>query len=263
MLFEGDAYHTPEHRRPALDARVCPWPEIPFYLRVLGIVFASRWAVARGRYDGARWAASSEDIVRALEAVGIRVHVEGRDRLRAFEGPAVIVANHMSTLETFVLPAVVQPLKPVTFVVKDSLLRYPVFGPILRARNPVAVSRRNPRQDLTTVLRDGAAFLDRGISVIVFPQTTRSAELDLGRFNSIGAKLAARAGVPLVPLALRTDAWGNGRWIKDFGRIRPWIPVRFRFGPPVDPDRRGAAAHQACVAFLRETLREWGVPVRE
>jgi len=252
-LAEQPRYETPPARRKSLLARLSPWPELALYAPVLAIVTRSRWQVARGRYDGDHWVASSEAVLRALEGVGVRVTIEGTEHVRGLDGPAVFVGNHMSTLETFVLPAVIHPVRPVTFVVKASLLRYPLFGPILRSRDPIAVGRQNPREDLATVFREGQERLGRGVSVIVFPQTTRS--------TSIGAKLAARAGAPLVPLALRTDAWGNGRRIKDFGPVRPDIPVRFRFGPPIPPDRRGTEAHRACVDFLRETLQGWGVAV--
>ncbi|HSH70365.1 MAG TPA: hypothetical protein VK997_10635 [Deferrisomatales bacterium] len=97
--------------------------------------------------------------------------------------------------------------------------------------------------------------------MIVFPQTTRAERFDPERFNSIGAKLAGRAGVPLIPLALRTDAWGNGRWLKDFGPVDPRRPVRFRFGAPLSPDRRGTEAHRQTVAFIQQALGEWGVEV--
>ncbi|GAB4262209.1 lysophospholipid acyltransferase family protein [Deferrisoma sp.] len=260
---DHDTYTTPPDRRAGWLPRLLPRKELPFYARVLWIVARSRWEVGRGVYDGARWARSSEDIVRALEWVGVRITIEGMGVLRRFEGPAVFVANHMSTLETFVLPALIQPVKPVTFVVKDTLLRYPWFGPILASRDPIAVGRKNPREDLVRVLEEGRDRLGRGMSIVVFPQTTRSDALRLDRFNTIGAKLAARSGVPLVPVALRTDAWGTGRRFKDFGPVRPNLPVRFRFGDPLAPGPRGTEAHAACVAFLRETLTEWGVPVVE
>ena len=47
----------------------------------------------------------------------------------------------MSSLETMVLPAIVQPIKHVTFVVKASLLNYPIFKYVMRSRDPVAVTR--------------------------------------------------------------------------------------------------------------------------
>jgi 1-acyl-sn-glycerol-3-phosphate acyltransferase len=131
----------------------------------------------------------------------------------------------------------------------------------MRARNPVAVGRTNPREDLKAVLEGGQERLGRGISLIVFPQTTRTPVFDLEQFNSIGAKLAARAGVPLVPLALKTDAWGNGRILKDFGRLDPSLPVHFRFGAPIAAEGKGAAAQEATVRFIREALGEWETEV--
>ena len=61
----------------------------------------------------------------------------------------------MSMMETLILPVMVQPIKPVTFVVKETLLSYPVFKHIMLSRNPIAVTRTNPRQDLKTVLNEG------------------------------------------------------------------------------------------------------------
>ena len=56
--------------------------------------------------------------------------------------------------------------------------------------------------------------------------------------------MAARAKVPLVPIALRTDAWGQGAPIKDLGPIDPKLPVDFVFGKPVAPEGKGDAAHR-------------------
>ena len=53
---------------------------------------------------------------------------------------------------------------------------------------------------------------------------------DPGAFNSLGAKLAARSGVPVVPIALKTDFSGLGPVVKEFGRIDRTRTVHFRFG---------------------------------
>ncbi|GAB4261553.1 MAG: lysophospholipid acyltransferase family protein [Deferrisomatales bacterium] len=255
--FDRDSYSTPPDRPLAPLARWCPWPRVSFYVPVAAIVWRSSREARSGVYDDARWVASSLGIVEAMEGVGMRLHVEGLDHVRRVEGPVVFVGNHMSTLETFVLPGLLQPIKPITFVVKESLVRVPVFGPIMRSRDPITVGRANPREDLAAVLRGGAERLARGISVVVFPQTTRSSTFDPARFNSIGVKLAVRAGVPVVPVALQTDAWGTGKWLKDFGPVDPSRPVRFRFGPPIRPEGRGTDAHRATVEFIQGALEEW------
>jgi 1-acyl-sn-glycerol-3-phosphate acyltransferase len=91
----------------------------------------------------------------------------------------------------------------------------------------------------------------------VFPQTTRTVSFDPAQFNTIGVKLAARAGVPVVPLALKTDAWGNGKWIRDFGPVDRSQPVHFRFGEPVAPEGKGARAQEITIEFIRKALAEW------
>ncbi|MDW7709965.1 MAG: lysophospholipid acyltransferase family protein [Deferrisomatales bacterium] len=257
-LADLDTYQTPPGRRPSVLARLSPWPALAFYPAVLRIVWRSGRLARRGAYGDAQWVAASLGIIGAMERAGMRLVVEGMEHLRGLGGPAVFVANHMSTLETFVLPAIIQPVRPITFVVKDTLLQYPVFGPVLRSRDPIPVARKNPREDLKAVFDGGAQRLARGVSVIVFPQGVRSPGFDPSQFNTLGVKLAARAGVAVVPLALRTDAWGSGRILKDFGRVDPSLPVRFRFGPALVPERKGAAVQDAVVGFIQEALVEWG-----
>ncbi|MBI5442853.1 MAG: 1-acyl-sn-glycerol-3-phosphate acyltransferase [Deltaproteobacteria bacterium] len=262
VLADSDRYETPAGRPRSLLSRIFP-AELAFYVPILGIVLRSSAEAKKGRYDGARWVRSSLQVVRAMEGVGMHLVIEGMEHLRSFEGPAVFVSNHMSTLETFVLPSILHPVKPVTFVVKESLVRYPVFGPIMRSRDPIQVGRKNPREDLTAVLQGGEERIGRGLSLVIFPQTTRSERFYPQRFNSLGAKLAARTNVPLVPVALRSDAWGNGRLLKDFGPVDVQRPVRFRLGAPIAARGKRNDAHAASLRFITSCLREWGCRVDE
>lgn len=217
---------------------------------------ASRRA-KRSRYGDNDWIRSSLDSLRALEDTGVRFEITGIDDFKGVEGPCVFIANHMSTLETFVLPVIIAPFKMATFVVKESLVEYPVFRHVMRSRNPITVSRTNPREDLKTVFDGGIERLRKGISIIIFPQTTRSTLFDPAEFNTIGVKLAKKAGVPVVPVALKTDAWGNGRRLKDFGRINPSIPVHIAFGKPLWIKDRGNEEHREIIGFITERLKEW------
>lgn len=255
-LHTQDPYCTPPGAPRTLLAQWSPWAELSFFWPVGWIVLRASWRATRGRYGDEEWVEASRGIIQAMEGVGMRLTVEGLSHVRALRGPAVYIANHMSTLETFVLPALLRPWGPLTFVVKASLLTYPVFGPIMRSRDPVAVRRASPREDLRTVLEGGRERLGRGISVVVFPQGERRADFAPDQFNSLGVKLAARAGVPVVPLALSTNAWGTCRWLKDLGPVTPEEPVRFRFGAPLAGDDRGT--HEATVSFIGGTLAEWG-----
>ncbi len=252
-----DTYATPEGRqRPC--ARILP-PSLYFYSRMIATVIHSGRIAKRGSYDNTMWTRSSVTILHELEETGCRLDVRGMRHLTSFDGPAVIIANHMSVLETFILPVLISTVKRCTFVIKPSLMEYPVFGPVMRAVHPIVVSRDNPRKDLQIVLEEGQARLAAGMSIILFPQTTRTTEFQPAQFNTLGVKLARNCGVPAIPLALRTDAWGNGRRLKDFGRIDPSRRIHFTFGAPMRVEGNEKEVHAAIVQFIGDHLRTWSV----
>ena len=242
--------------------RAGPWmatrfPTIVFYVKVGGIVRRAARLAQKGLYDNQRWIESSITTVRALESVGGRFEFQGLNVVARLNSPCVFIGNHMSILETFVLPCLVVPHRDVTFVIKEGLINYPFFGHVMRSRAPVVVGRENPREDLRAVMEDGQKRLEANISIIIFPQTTRSVEFDPKKFNTLGVKLARRCNVPVVPFALKTDAWGLGRRLKDFGRIRPEKAVHIHFGEPVKVQGSGKEEHNIVVEFIEKSLAAW------
>jgi 1-acyl-sn-glycerol-3-phosphate acyltransferase len=254
LPFKNSIYETAP-RKISLFART--FPELSLYSRFLHTVFTASAKAKQGKYKDEDWCQNSMDILRALENIGVKVQITGMNHMENLDGPCVVIGNHMSLLEALVLPTILQPVRKVTFIVKQSLLDYPVFGHIMRARDPIALSRTNPRQDLKTVLEGGLERLKRGVSIIVFPQTTRMHRFDPGQFSTMGVKLALKANVPIVPLALKTNTWGNGKYLKDFGRIDPTKPVHFAFDKPVRVQGRGAEEHKAIIQFITKKLAEW------
>lgn len=236
-------------------------PTLAFYARVARIVLLSSARARRGRFGYEEWYAASLEVRAAFEKGGAHVQVEGTQHIAGLSGPAVIIGNHMSTAETFLLAGMLLPFRPATFVVKQSLVEYPVFKHIMRSRDPIVVGRTNPREDLKAVMEGGQERLGKGLSVVIFPQRTRKVVFEQEGFNTIGVKLAKRAGVPVVPLALKTNAWSNGRLLKDFGPFRPSEAVRFAFGPPMEVGSRDREVHEAVFGYIADRLREWGVPV--
>ena len=233
------------------------FPSIIFYLRLFGIIFRASRLAQKHCYKSSDWVESSYQVMQQLEKAGVRFDISGIENVVEASGPVVIVGNHMSMMETLVLPVIIQPIKPVTFVVKDTLLSYPVFKHIMLSRNPVAVTRTNPRQDLKTVLTEGLDRLKKDISIIVFPQTTRSHIFDVTQMSSIGVKLAKKAGVSIIPLALKTDCWQNGKRIKDCGKLDVSKTAYFAFGEPIIVEGKGDAEHAAVNAFIVGKLKEW------
>ncbi|HEB02085.1 MAG TPA: 1-acyl-sn-glycerol-3-phosphate acyltransferase [Nitrospirae bacterium] len=245
-------YKTAKPKRPPV------FPTISFYRKVIPIIIDASRTAGDGTWLEEQWLKRILQILENLERVGCSVEATGIDNVKGPGRPCVFIGNHMSTLETFVMPVFLLPIMPVTFIVKQSLVDYPVFGNIMRQCKPITVTRTDPRKDLKDVLEQGTEKLTKeGTSIIVFPQTTRSRTLDRGHFNSIGIKLARRAGVPVIPVALKTDAWDRGWPIKDLGRIRPGIPIHFAFGEPMEVTGNGRDQHEQVMRFITDKLGQW------
>jgi len=233
------------------------FPSIAFFVRLTGIVLRAASKAKWSNYDGEAWTKSSLEVLHALEKVGVEFEITGIDQLKQVDGPCLVIGNHMSTLETMILPGIIQPIREVTFVVKEALVTYPIFKHVMRSRNPIAVSQTDPRADLKLMLSGGLQRLANGISLVVFPQGERTPAFEPRQFNSIGVKLASRAKVPIVPVALQTDAWGRGRIISDFGRIDPSKKVRIAFGSALDVEGRGVEENETIVRFICDKLKLW------
>lgn len=226
------------------------------HLRVLKKIILSSHKAKKNAYSYEELIDDGLQILDMLRDVGCKITIKGRENLKGQTGPFVFIANHMSTLETFVLPAVIGRDFRVTFVVKDSLLKYPFFGRILKALEPIPVTRKNPKEDYKVVIQEGLKRLKKGISVIVFPQATRQIRPKLSNFNSLGVKLAKKASVSAVPVALRTDAWGIGKVLKDFGKIDPSKPICFFIGKPLIIEGKGLEEHLQIIEFIKSSLKK-------
>ena len=212
---------------------------------------------AAGEFDDSAWVDISFQILQCIERAGGKCHFTGLNNINAVEGPVVFVGNHMSVAETFLMPSIIVSRKPATFVVKKKLLDYPFFGTILKSRSPIAVGREDPRGDLKAVLNEGCENISSGVSVVVFPQSTRMPEFDPAKFNTIGVKLAKKAGVPIVPFALKTDFWNTGPLLKDLGPIRRKEHIHIAFAPPLDVSGTGKDAQSAVIDFIQNKQVEW------
>jgi len=164
----------------------------------------------------------------------------------------------MSTLETLVLPAILLPNRDVNFVIYKGILKWPIFNSILPSLNPIVVSKTSPREDLTHVISEGYKALNRNVSIAVFPQGARMTEFRAQDFSSIGVKTAKHAEVPVLPIALKTDAWSkDGFPIPYFGRINPAKTVRISFGNPLHITGNGRKEHDLAIKFIQDKLTAW------
>lgn len=156
--------------------------------------------------------------------LGIRYRVIGRENIPAV--PSVILAKHQSAWETVGLQDIFPPL---VFVLKRELLRIPFFGWGLAAMKMISIDRGERREALRQVAEQGCERLAAGYWVVVFPEGTRVAPGVTGRYKPGGAHLAAKARVPVVPVAHDAgEIWARNAFLKSPGTITVSI------GPPID-----------------------------
>lgn len=262
--FSADSYDTPENFPRSVWEYFTLGTRLSFYLRNFW-VFAQAGSIARaGRLTAELQVEYAIRNIRITESCGGKIHLRGLNHLSGFSEPAVIIGNHMSLLETALMHAFVRPRRDFCFVIKHSLLDVPFFGHIMRSLECIPVDRVNPREDFKTVMEAGTERLKKGKSVIIFPQSTRSAVFDPSQFNTIGIKLARHAGVPVIPLALRTDFLSNGKVVKDLGPIRRENPIWFEFGEPIlKITGSGKEEHQEIISFISDRVKSWGGQVKE
>jgi len=261
LMRQPGSYATDTSQHKPLIHRIFGRSDSWFYLQAFFIVLFGYRAVRKAAFTDHMWATCSFRTLRIVEWCGGSIRIDIAPATAALRAPAVYISNHMSMIETFLLPCILLPFNGLTTVVKTSLLDYPFFGAILRATEPIAVDRQNPREDLRAVLEQGCRMIRKGRSVLIFPQATRSTTFHLSHFNSLGVKLAARAGVPVIPMALKTDFQGIGRLARDLGPLDRRQPIRISVGSPLAISGNGRAQHERVVQFITGHLRDWGVPV--
>jgi 1-acyl-sn-glycerol-3-phosphate acyltransferase len=255
--FESTSYNSPEKERLTFREKILLNNRLYFTLRYAISVLRTRSQAKRKVYDTKAWADSSFEIFKYIELTGGKFHITGMENITRSPGPVLFIGNHMSTLETMILPSIIAPHREVTFVVKESLVKHPLFGDVMRSRNPIVVGRTDPRKDLEAVMNGGMELLSKGISIIIFPQSTRSVIFKPEDFNSLGVKLAKKAGVEVVPIALKTDFWGNGKVIKEVGPLDSKKPIHIKFGEPMRVTGNGKEENQMIIDFIQTSLKEW------
>lgn len=255
--FKSDTYQTPVKPTLAIWERLRLDSRLYFAIKYANIVLKTRKQAIRNNYDTRAWTDSSYYIFRLLEKTGGRFNISGMENIIKQEGAVLFISNHMSTLETMILPCIIGPHRELTFVVKESLIRHPLFKDVMLSRNPVVVGRSDPRKDLEAVMNGGAELLSKGISIVIFPQSTRNLEFKPEEFNSLGVKLAKKAGVPVVPIALKTDFWGNGKLIKELGPLDHKKTIHFKFGEPFRVTGNGKEENTRIINFIQSSLETW------
>jgi len=182
---------------------------------VLHSVVFSLWAIVLSLFDGdgklvyfyccVPWAKV------VLWICGVKVDVKGLENVES-EVPRVYATNHQSYFDIFALFACL----PVSFkfILKQELMRIPLFGFAMKSAGHVALDRTDHRKAVES-MNEAAKKMAKGASMLIFPEGTRSEDGRLQPFKNGGFRLALKAGCDIVPVAII-----NSRHIVPKGSLR-------------------------------------------
>jgi 1-acyl-sn-glycerol-3-phosphate acyltransferase len=159
--------------------------------------------------------------------LGIRNRITGYENLPAGETDAVVLlVKHQSTWETFVMPAIMP--HPLAYVFKKELLHVPFFGWTMARMDMIHIDRADGIRAFAKVVAQGKRLLGQGTWVIMFPEGTRTERGQRGVYKSGGTRLAIKAGVPVIPIAVTSArCWPRKAFVK-----RPGV-VDISIGKPI------------------------------
>src|SRR6478736_6327951 len=191
-----------------------------------------------------------------FRALGQHLDVVGVEHLPR-TGGALLACNHVGYVD-FIYGGVAPERIGcrVRFMAKRELFDHPVSGPIMRACRHIEVDRADGEASATEALR----LLGEGELVGIFPEATISRAMEIKELKTGAVRIAAAAGVPLVPVVL----WGTQRMMtkdhaKDFSRGKT---IAIRVGEPLhptgaDPVAETAQLRTVMTELLDRTIREY------
>ncbi len=164
---------------------------------VVLVTATARLGNADFQYRAAKWVSRwwSRGMLRVT---GSTYSVEGLEHIQG-RGPYIMMSNHRSLVDT---PLLIETLPFLFgFIVKEELMRIPVFAAGMKSIGCVAVRRGGSKRDhdaLSEVAKDVAT----GKNILIFPEGTRSPTDAFLPFKKGGSILAIKAGVPVLPVAV-------------------------------------------------------------
>jgi 1-acyl-sn-glycerol-3-phosphate acyltransferase len=171
-------------------------PAIAVYTIVLGTLSIASSVFQRSGFFAHRCARAWSWLI--LKTTGVDVDVIGLERL-APGTTYIFISNHQSIYD---IPIIFWHVPwQLRIIAKASLGRFPFLGWHLSRTGHLLVDRRRP--DPLGILKRWKCLVSQGLSLIVFPEGTRSADGTVGRFKGGSFLLAIQAGLPLVPISVR------------------------------------------------------------
>lgn len=190
---------------------VIPW----FFVVLIGSYFTD----GKGTYWLCqRWLAWMCGAARRI--CGIQWRVQGMENLpqAGDNTPTILLSNHQSTLETFLIPALMP--RELAYVFKKELLKVPFFGWGMGRMDMIHIDRSKGSEAFAKMAEQGNRLMGNGTWVVIFPEGTRQPYKKLGRFKTGGVRLALDTNAQIIPIAVNSAKhWPKKGFIKTPGTI--------------------------------------------
>lgn len=163
---------------------------------------------------------------------GTKVTVNGEENIPT-DTAVLFVSNHQGNFDVPLLLGFIQ--KPKAFISKMEVKRMPFIGTWMEQLNCLFMDRKNVRQSIKAI-NEGAELLQKGTSLVIFPEGTRSKSDSIAEFKAGSFKLATKSGVPIIPITI------SGSY-KIMEQQRFWIKpakVHIEVHPPIFPMQQEA-----------------------
>jgi fatty-acyl-CoA synthase len=222
-----------------------------YAMTVFAILLFPLWAIVALTWNQKRAAWLTHEGTRLmLMMAGVPVVVEGREILaqQKTSGPWIFAPNHSSYLDIVINLAFLPP--DVRFVVKGEIRDMPLFRTIARRSGQFSFDRSDPQARIRQAEQVNAA-LERGESVVVYPEGTFTAATGIRPFQLGAFKSAVDTQRPICPVSVR----GARRILRDKTKLPRPGRVTLTFGPLVTPNPAAGNDWQEIVR-LRDATRE-------
>ena len=220
-------------------------PAIAVYTILLGTASLASSLVDRRGFFAHRCARAWSWLI--LATTGVTVHAEGLERLERGR-TYIFVSNHQSIYDIPVLFATL-PWQ-LRIIAKDSIGRVPFLGWHLRRSGHLLVDRGHP--DRAGILRKWKDLVGKGLSLIIFPEGTRSIDGRVAPFKGGSFLMAIEARLPLVPLSVdgSRSVMKKGRLMTCPGHVRLTVHAPIETTGLTPLDARPLAARVRTVVEL-------------
>jgi 1-acyl-sn-glycerol-3-phosphate acyltransferase len=169
--------------------------------------------------------------------------------------PYVVVANHQSFVDILLISHLPWEMK---WLSKEAFFRYPLVGWMMRMAGDIRLVR-GERSSAIAAMQACRDRLDKKVSVMIFPEGTRSRDGELQEFKDGAFRLAIDAGVPILPLAVNGayTALVSGDWRLGVSNaeVRVLDPISTEGMTKQDVPALKARVHEAIAAAVAEMRR--------